>query len=291
MLLYLLVPVQGVLFSQERRGPDWDLLLDRYERICKMCLELRADNARGADERLPEVLKELNGLKSELNGLDDKMPAYARRRFAAIRHMYATGTIEDAGPAGWPSSLPELKAVPAVWAPASELTRALSVVPREPSWHWTISASFLVLPEFSAGMMASYTNGKFGAYAAFRSNFSRHDIAYSGLSDGTSGSSYIWATGVQGVDRNFLTAGPVLKLTDRLSLFGGLGYGTRRLCWEDSEGAWMEVSDASHKGLCGELGASYCLGRCVISASWLSLPFAYNALSLSLGWSFGRYYK
>ena len=291
MLLFLLIPAQVVLFAQEHRGPGWDELLDRYERICKMCLELRADNARGADGRLAEVLQELGALKTELTGLDDKMPAYARRRFAGIRQMYATGAVEESRPAGWPSNLPLVLADPAAWAPPSGLTGSISPVAPLPAWHWTLSASFLALPEFSAGLMAVYTNGKFGAYAAFRSNYSWHDTSYSALSDGTAGTGRIWTTGAKAVDRYFLTAGPVYKLTDRISLFGGLGYGVRRLCWEDSEGAWVEVSDAGFKGLCTELGASCGFGRCVVSASWLSLPFSYNALALSLGWSFGRYYR
>lgn len=293
VLLFLLLPVQGVLFSRERGGPDWDELLDRYERICRMCLDLRDNNGftDNKDGRLAEVLEELNYLKTELSQLDDKMPAHARHRFATIRQMYANGNIEDTRPAEQPSYLPSLKAVPAAWAPSPGLSGHLSPVSPRPAWHWTVSASFQVLPELSAGLMASYTSGKIGAYAAFRSNYSRHDISYSVLSDGTSGSSFIWTTGLQAVDRFSLTAGPVLKLTDRFSVFGGLGYGMRRLCWEDSEGTWAQVSDASFGGLCTELGASIGLGRCVVSASWMSLPFSYNGLTLSFGWSFGRYYR
>ena len=292
--LFLLIPAQGVLFSQEHRGPDWNELLDRYERICMMCLNLREENGSAADGwtgQLSEVLNELNNLKNELTGLDDKMPAYARRRFASIRQMYSTGVIEASRPVEWPSYLPVVMADPAARAPISGLMGSLSAIPPVEAWHWTLSASLLVLPEFSAGFMAGYTNGKLGAYAAFRSNYSWHDTSYSALSDGTAGTGRIWTTGAKAVDRGFLTAGPVFKLTDRLSLFGGLGYGMRRLCWEDSEGAWVEVSDSSVKGFCTELGASYNIGRCVVSASWLSLPFSYNALALSLGWSFGRYYR
>lgn len=292
--LFLLITAQGVLLSQEHRGPDWDELLDRYERICKMCLDLRVENGSAAEERrgqLSEVLNELNNLKNELSGLDDKLPAYARRRFAAIRQMYSNSVIEESRPAGWPSYLPLVMADPAAWAPPSGLTGSISPVVPLPAWHWTLSASFLALPEFSAGLMACYTRGKLGAYAAFRSNYSWHDTSYSALSDGTAGAGRIWTTGAKAVDRHFLTAGPAVKLTDRISFFGGLGYGSRRLCWEDSEGAWVEVSDASFKGLCTEFGASYGIGRCVVSASWLSLPFSYNALALSLGWSFGRYYR
>lgn len=294
LLLFLLIPAQGVLFSRESCGPDWDELLDRYERICRMCLDIRRNNASSDGDRkgrLAEVLEELNNLKTELSGLDDKMPAYARRRFATIRQMYATGIIEDTHPVEPPSYLPEFKAVPAARAPLSGLAGVLLPASPSPAWHWNVSASFQVLPELSAGLMASYTSGKIGAYAAFRSNFSWHDISYSALSDGTSGSSFIWTTGAKAVDRFFLTAGPVLKLTDRLSLFGGAGYGMRRLCWEDSEAAWVQVSDASSTGLCTELGAGLSIGRCMVSASWISLPFSYNGLTLSVGWSFGRYYK
>lgn len=91
------------------------------------------------------------------------------------------------------------------------------------------------------------------------------------------------------VDRFFVTAGPALRLNKWLSLYGGLGYGSRRLCWEDSEGNWMTVSDASPCGLCAELGASVHLGRIILSAGCLSLPASYYALTFSAGYSFGRF--
>ena len=76
------------------------------------------------------------------------------------------------------------------------------------------------------------------------------------------------------------------SLTELLSLYGGLGYGMRRLCWEDSEGEWMEITDASRRGLCAELGATLHMGRLSLTAGWLGLPFSYNAWSISVGFSF-----
>ena len=116
-----------------------------------------------------------------------------------------------------------------------------------------------------------------------------HSPAGRALSDGATDGGFIWTTGRSAIDRYFLTAGPVLRIGDKVSVYAGAGYGMRRLCWEDSEGRWMEVTDAGRSGLCAEIGAGLHLGRFTLSAGWLTLPSYYNGLTLSLGYSFGAY--
>ena len=53
LFVALFLPVQAALFGQERNCPDWDALLDRYERICNMTLELKAERSRGAGLLIP----------------------------------------------------------------------------------------------------------------------------------------------------------------------------------------------------------------------------------------------
>lgn len=289
LAIFMLFATHVPLCSQERSAREWDDLLDRYERICKMCLELKVD--AGADvpaERMNTLLGELDNLKSEFGKVGDLMPAAARLRYEAIREMYSSGIVADTKVPVVPV-LPRLMAVPPAFTAPSAPANPYEPHPACIAYSWTVYASALVLPEFSAGLGGSYMRGNYGVYAAVRSNFSNHRPSYSALSDGTSISGPVWVSGRTAVDRIIVNAGPVFRLTRNLSAYLGLGYGMRRLCWEDSEGLWLEVSDASNKGLCTELGVSCSFGRFVLSAGWLSLPFSYNALTVAAGWSFGPY--
>ena len=293
MLLTAVVLLTGRI-SLCAQGPDvlrWDMLLDRYERISNMCLELKGDAARDVPAgKMEHLLDELSGLKAELSESGSRMPAAARQRYETIRSAYAAGVKAGTRKFRLPVNMPALAAEPPAKAPVTsvvgscERRKAVGV-----DYKWNVCASAVVLPEFSAGLMAAYVPGAVGAYAAFRSNYSFHSVSYSALSDGTSDGMPVWTSGRTAVDRLFVTAGPVLRLPGKFSAFVGLGYGMRRLCWEDSEGAWMDVSDVSRRGLCAELGVSYRIGRVTFAAGWLSLPLSYNGLTLSAGWSFGPY--
>lgn len=293
--LLLLFFAQGTGHSQEGVGGSrWDKLLDRYELICRMCLELKADRDSGkelTDARIEPLLEELTALRAELSEARSRMPAAARRRFASIRKMYASGQIADTRPF-WPSPVsPEPGAVPPAVAPESFIG-----VPERPSVpgravperRWGVYAAAIVVPELSGGLRAEYLGSRWGAYVSALSNFSFHNIAYRAASDGTADGGFIWTSGRSAVDRFFVTAGPVLRVSGRFSVYGGLGYGMRRLCWEDSRGEWMDVADVSRRGLCAELGAGVRLGKLLVSAGYVTLPFSYNALSVSVGYSFGR---
>ncbi len=291
LLLFLLFLLGGrqVLCGQAPASTDWDELLDRFERICAMSLQVKASG--NADADLTPLLVELDALRGEFKYASDRMPAAARRRYEAIRKMYYSGKVSDTRVARLPSELPELRPLP----PALTKTAAPQAVffpgtPPSPLYHVCLSASSIVLPELSGGLMAEYLGRKIGGYVAFRSNFSNHNISYSALSDGTSADGPVWTSGNSAVDRFFITAGPAVRLGSWISVYGGLGYGSRRLCWEDPDGNWMKVSDASLSGFCAELGVAAHLGRFVLSAGCLFLPASYGGLTMSVGYSFGRFY-
>ena len=288
LVFLLLLLAQGVIRSQEYAS--WDDLLDRYERICRMCLQLKASET--SDGQIAAVLDELGSLKEELKGARDRMPAAARRRYDAIRNMYASGVVTDTRPLPSPKACTPLTLEPPVRPAPGSLCGDIppeGVMPRL-SYRFTVSAAALVVPEFTPGLRLQWLDGRVGACAGIYSSFSSHKTSYRALSDGTSDGLPVWTSGASAVDRLFVTVGPAVRITRQFSLYCGLGYGMRSLCWEDSEGAWMEVSDASRRGVCAELGANLHLGRFTLGAGWLGLPFLYNALSVSVGWSFGRRY-
>lgn len=270
-------------------GTPWEDLLDRYELICRQCLDLQKRKDTGEDipsRKLLVLVDELEQLREELRGVTDKMPPAARRRFEAIRRMYASGKYYNTRPLEAASiPLPVTCSAPST-PPAILPQRPGTPVPgnRYPSF-LAVSAS-AVAPEWAYGLLVSHWNRKWGWYAAFRSNYSFHRTAYDALSDGTAGTTRIWASGRSATDRLFVTAGPTFRLREHWGVFGGLGYGFRRLCWEDSERNWMRIADASSSGLCVEAGISWIHPRFTLSAGWISLPLSYHALALSVGYAF-----
>lgn len=294
--LFLLFGVQMQARCQEEDASGWDELLDRFERICKMCLTLKGEREAGADipdSRLVPLLGELSALKDEIKDSGDRMPAAARRRYETIRRMYAAGSITDTASPAPLSPLPLFSLQPLA-SPASSLAGPVppsSGAAPQPSYRWALSASALVVPEVSAGLRLDYIGSRIGAYAALRSSFTGRPADYDALSDGTASGTLLWTTGASQVDRFFFTAGPLVRIADRLYLSAGLGYGSRRLLWEDSEKRWALITDASRQGLCLEAGASLRLGRVMLGAGWLLLPQGYHAASLSLGLCFGKYYR
>ena len=270
-------------------GTPWEDLLDRYEFICRQCLDLQKRKDTGEDipsRKLLVLVDELEQLREELRGVTDKMPPAARRRFEAIRRMYASGKYYNTRPLEAASiPLPVTCSAPST-PPAILPQRPGTPVPgnRYPSF-LAVSAS-AVAPEWAYGAMVSHWSREWGWYAAFRSNYSFHRTAYDALSDGTAGTTRIWASGRSATDRLFVTAGPTFRLREHWGVFGGLGYGFRRLCWEDSEGNWMRIADASSSGLSVEAGISWIHPRFTLSAGWISLPLSYHALALSVGYAF-----
>jgi hypothetical protein len=270
-------------------GTPWEDLLDRYEFICRQCLDLQKRKDAGEDipsRKLLVLLDELEQLREQIKDVTDKMPPVARRRFEAIRRMYASGNYYNTRPLE-ASSLP----IPVTCSTPSTLPDILHQRPGTPAQEnrypsfLAISVSVLA-PEPAYGAMVSHWSQKWGWYAAFRSNYSFHRTAYDALSDGTVGKTRIWASGRSATDRTFITAGPALRLKEHWGVFGGLGYGFRRICWEDSERNWMRIADASSSGLSVEAGISWIHPRFTLSAGWISLPLSYHALALSVGYAF-----
>ena len=296
LTLFFLFPAQvfsragGPVLSPEGQPQiPWEELLDRYESICGQCLELRQRKDAGEDIdtwRLPALMDELGRLREELKGVTDKMPPAVRRRFDTIRRMYASGRIVNTR-AAEVVALPE-PAVSAIPAPFPGLTPRLPDPPvrmTRPTPLWAISASVLA-PEYACGAMISHWGPKWGGYAAVRSNYSFHKTAYDALSDGTAGQTRIWTSGAAAIDRLFVTAGPTVRSGKRWGLFGGLGYGFRRLCWEDSDGEWMRIADASSAGLAAEAGVCGFYRRYTFSVSWVSVLPACHSASVSVGYCF-----
>ena len=270
--------------------PGWDQLLDRYELICRNCVQLRNRKAQGEEissRRLLALMDELESLRSELKGVSDKMPAAARRRFYAIRQMYATGVIADTRPAQLePHSGIALPAAVTAGPPCPiDQAGPLPLAPRPWPSRLMVMPS-VAAPELAFGVMGAYWGRRMGLWAAARSTFSRHKIAYHGRLDGSAGGARIWAGGQAATDRLFVSAGPLVRIEKNFALYGGAGYGFRQLCWADNNGAWIGIDDASGRGFCYELGVSLTTGSLALAVGFMSLPKTCSTATFSVGMTF-----
>ena len=273
--------------GQPHSQASWEDLLDRYELICRKCITLKQRQDAGEaipSRQLLSLMDELETLRGKLKTVSDKMPAYALKRYNAIRQMYASGVIvetrQEQVAVLSKGFLP--KGASATGSTPLHDISPLPVAPRPWPAVVTVAASASV-PELAYGLSGAYWGQRFGCWGAIRSTFSYHRTAYNAFSDGSREGGRIWASGEAATDRLFATAGPLVRVSKTFALFGGTGYGLKRLCWEDSNGDWMIVRDASGSGICYEAGASVLLGRSALSLSWLYLPGTCISFNLSVG--------
>ena len=289
--MFLLLYAQGTAVCANDGTPQsqttsWEELLDRYELICRKCITLK--QRQDAGESIPSrqllmLMDELETLRGKLKTISDKMPAHALKRYNAIKQMYASGVIVETRPE-------MLTAVESNFLPSdatSSITflpdiSPLPIAPRP--WPTVLAVSALIsVPELSYGVSGAYWGRRLGVWGAARSSFSHHHTAYNATSDGSRERGRIWTSGKAATDRLFVTAGPLVRVSKNAALFGGAGYGLKHLCWEDCNGDWMLVRDASGSGICYEAGASILLGRSALSLSWLYLPRTCHTLNISVG--------
>lgn len=111
-----------------------------------------------------------------------------------------------------------------------------------------------VMPGISFGLIAGWAGPKVGVYGKFRSNFVSAGTSYNCTSDGKADGGYIWTTGKSKVSNMSITAGVMLPVGGVVYPYAGVGFAKRDLAWEDTQGDWARVTDASASGIGMEAG-------------------------------------
>lgn len=81
---------------------DWDKILDKYERLCNECIELKAKAEAGvkiSSGELTSLLNSLGSLRKQLSDGSGTMNAEQKERFATIRSKY-NSAVSNNGKAG-----------------------------------------------------------------------------------------------------------------------------------------------------------------------------------------------
>ena len=262
-------------YAQDRK---WDDALDRYERICAQCIELRSRAQAGEPvpaASLSRLMSELKDLRVRLQGADGRMSPSQRLRYRSIRMRYAELFPEAAAAAalsapgadlgGW-QGLPTAKAVSpgaAVespsWGNASPGALRLSrpgvlAGPGSGAFRWGYALAYGGLPDGYAGVMLVYGKHRWGGYLKPCSTLHFTRPALSCRSDGTTASGFLWTTGRERVGRYGCTAGAVYLARPWLGVYAGAGYGCRQVLWEDASQRWALVEDDSVCGMALDAG-------------------------------------
>ena len=281
--------------AQERNADNLGDKLEQYESLCRTCLNLKQRIASGENVSRNEAKMHIDdfvAMNKELQSVEADMTVVQRLRFSAISSWFSTG-VE---PQETDTALPQLScnlagnslvATTGSHAAIAEVPSMQAGLPAhryvEPRRNLILMSSF-ALPDFSCGLIAGYQYGLWGGYAGFRSNYVSAKTSYSCLSDGSLpdwGS--MWSTGRSRKSNLSITAGCLIGLGARFSMYVGTGYGWRTLAWEDVDGEWAEISDWSHRGVAFETGAIFIWKRLAVSAGISTVSFRTCSLNVGVG--------
>lgn len=143
-----------------------------------------------------------------------------------------------------------------------------------------------VYPNLSYGLMVGSVK-KFGWYLKARSNFKFPSTSYECESDGIMPSGgTIWSNGCEQKSRYVITAGMIVHATNWLYPYVGAGYGSKQLCWQDTQNEWVKVSDISYQGVSLDAGLLFKFGKVAISAAVCNTPHKSTEGEISIGMIF-----
>ena len=296
-----------MLVAIEAAGQDvrFDEHLDRYEDLCGQCMDIksRAESGENVSRSMVKSLIDSFLVQNRtLKQQEADMTAAQRYRFKEISRWFVTGERPDTI-CSVPPVHTELPYVPVAMlqsaycgiTPVSDtvfcvnsvshfdLRRGTDVPCGKPRGDVFILAS-IAAPDMAYGLMAGYKHKRLGGYLAFRSSFNSCNTLYTCASDGSmKNGSKIWPTGNEKRSNLSVTGGLLVGTTKWLTAYAGIGYGFRKLAWEDVGGKWALVSDWSRSGFAAEVGLIASWRYLAISAGVSTISFRTAAFTCGVG--------
>lgn len=270
-----------------------DAMLDKYELICRDCLELKAKVKKGElvfRKDAVEMIKVFVSLNSQIKSISHTLTPAQNTRFTAISKWFSTGTRPsvldfEAMPVIIPFSSPSLSSSPVPIQIIRPLEKREENKPQKE--RRTYISAALSIPEMAYGIMAGHTTGRWGGYACFRSNFQTRKPSYSCTGDGILGTgSTFWSNGKSIRSSFSTTIGPMFNALDWLTIYSGIGYGYSKLYWQDIDNSWAIISDHSHSGLVIEAGFMTQWKSLIFSVGVATICFHTASPNISLGYVF-----
>ncbi len=92
-----------------------------------------------------------------------------------------------------------------------------------------------------------------------------------------------WFTGEKKSSRLAITTGMMFRLAQPFYLYGGAGWGNRKMAWETADGLWAECKDLSYSGVEVDLGCVFRAKSLAFTAGIQSNSFKYWEATLGIG--------
>lgn len=289
-ILFLILATCAVR-AQENVGID--VLLDRYQRSCEECLNLRnrvEDGEKISTAEAENMVQKFINLNRLLKDMEPELNEDQKTRFKAIGNWFRTGdkplALSQTPLTKVVATLPSPKAVTfseCFLLPLQEEVIPASTNPAE--FRIFILPTISLFPE-SFGSMAGAQYGRWGGYAKFTGRFNAVTPSYSCSDEGIldNGSS-IWPNGESTEKALQITAGALYGMNDWLDIYAGLGYGRHQLLWQDIDGNWATVGQGL-KGVCAEAGVLTSWKNFTFGAGVSTISFRSLTPTLSLGINF-----
>lgn len=287
-------------WSASAQPAGWDAALDRYERICDQCIDLRQRSLSG--EAVPaasvaELLGQLASLRSTLQEAAGRMTPSQRARFESIRLRYAEAFTSQDRPSislesheKLPSFSPGFvvsEGIIPLRDPAPPVSREVTARPR-PRLSGGLVA-FAALPPVRPGLAARLDLGRPGLFVK-ASWLPAPEGSYTCLSDGTAGDGFIWTTGNECSGAFSASAGLSYALIQgkafSMRIYAGAGYEKLAVRWEDASGRWADISDLARRGLVLDGGAFWDFGHITVMTGVSCLPHSTPCLEAGVGYAF-----
>ena len=294
-----------VAFSAAGQDRRIDEQLGQYEDLCEQCMDIKSKAASGENvsrTQVESLIATFLALNKTLKSQENEMTAAQRHRFAQIGRWFATGELPDtirpvspllAEPPCAPVAMLQfadcgiMPVFDTVFGDTStgrsDLDRVAYMQGGKPRGDIFILAS-IAAPDMAYGLMTGYLHRRIGGYLAFRSSFTTCNPSYSCASDGSmENGSKIWPTGNEERSNLMASGGVLAGATKWLTVYAGVGYGTRKLAWEDVAGNWALVSDWSRSGFAAECGAVVSVRKLAFSAGISTISFRTSAFTCGVG--------
>lgn len=279
-IISALILIFATCAAQAQDSVGIDRLLERYERSCEECLNLRSRVENGekiSKGQAEDMVQKFVNLNRLLKDMEPELNEDQKARFKAIGNWFRTGQKPLAL-----SQIP-LERVAVLELPSDKAVTFSEnfILPRpaevSPISVETAELRVFILPTISLypetfGAMAGVQLGRWGGYAKFTGRFNAVTPSYSCSDDGIleNGSS-IWPNGERAEKTFQATAGPVFGLNRWLDIYAGLGYGRHQVLWQDIDGNWASVGQGL-KGVCAEAG---------VLTSWKHFTFGAGISTIS----------
>ena len=267
--------------------------LQRYESICRMCLDLRQrvdSGERVSKQEAKSTIDLFVAMNNRLKALEPAMTVLQRQQFKDIGEWFATG-VRPVRPEPLVAVSDKFEPPIVHYQDGSDIITCFNSnresyvrqTTRRPEIDPILLAEFAV-PDFSIGVRAGLQFGLMGAYVSYRANFSSVEHGYECLSDGSmKDGSYFWPSGEVSRKISTFNAGLLVRATDWMTFYAGAGKGERTLLWQDIDLNWAKVSDCSYSGLSTEAGAIFFFRHLALSLGVSSIRFKTASITLGAG--------